>query len=307
MAANTPITIVSVDEHQREERLRALRVVPPSASCHEARTMIGISTAVMRIRASAMPSTPTRVVGAELLDPRRGLGELEARAAGRGRRRHAMARRARAARASAICLARSRPRARTRGGMPTSGMAPRTVGQGSGRVIAVTRPARAAARRPGRRRLPASTARRSGRTRSAPPGPRGRPADERGEPVDAAVDAAAVEEDQRAGEVLAGPHEHRLVHRVAVEVGRAATVSGVTSSGARPAPAAAVQPRGRDDAADQHEQRDQRRARAGRWCARRPPRTARRPARGSAAARRPARAGRPRRPSRSPARSSARS
>src|SRR3954453_3062458 len=58
------------------------------------------------------------------------------------------------------------------------------------------------------------------RTREArlsPPQPRARAADQGGETVDATVDPASVEVDERAGEVGTGSHEDVLVERIAVE------------------------------------------------------------------------------------------
>src|SRR3954454_22276259 len=58
------------------------------------------------------------------------------------------------------------------------------------------------------------------RTREArlgPPQPRARAADQGGETVDATVDPASVEVDERTGEVGTGSHEDVLVERIAVE------------------------------------------------------------------------------------------
>ena len=72
MAAKTPITIVSSTSMSAKYvftlRLGGVAGAGPaavdrgsagSASCHEARMTTGMSTAVMPIRTSAMPSTPT--------------------------------------------------------------------------------------------------------------------------------------------------------------------------------------------------------------------------------------------------------
>ena len=96
---------------------------------------------------------------------------------------------------------------------------PATVSQGKCSFISslpLDRPA--AGRRPAAPRPRTWTGRRTGRTRSALAHPSRRAADRGGERVDQPVHAPVVEVHRQPGQPLAGPHQQRLVDRVAVQL-----------------------------------------------------------------------------------------
>src|SRR4051794_28173274 len=118
--------------------------------------------------------------------------------------------------ASATTLARSP--ANSTAAEPTSGISPRTVTQGKPvEDVMSAHPHQEERRGDGESPDEHGQRIRTREPRLYATQPCAGPADQRGEPVDATVDATSVEVDERAGEVGPRPHEHVLVEGVAIK------------------------------------------------------------------------------------------